>query len=352
MESTLDDISEILEFIRTYAAAQKADVWRIEEDYTRIKRSTGVLSWTQGRRELYLIRWRDRNGAVHFLCTREPRLHEDMIFQASVEREELELAAPRTDKLEVPVYDPSWELVPVYDRYSALPEDVVEYEEILRRNFYVNSVGMKERYRETLFRARYEREGFDFETYARRFEELLKADILEGSTRADLAVFHPKATFKLFFSLLERLGKGKKFHPPPEIFLYDDPSIAYGMGSFPFDSGGFIPSRIYILKEGKVQTPSPRFYVRAEPEEFPEKNWANLQFESPFYHPKKFIVIYDLQPFPDFALAFSSGGEIRLDSEVVLLKGFVGKYREGWYIGKPFIKSDFLVFDLHKIRLD
>lgn len=352
MESILNELSEILHFVKTYAEAQKADVWKVEEDYTQVRRKAGVLSWSQGRREYYLIRWRDRNGAVHFLYSREPKMHEDMIFQASVEKDDLILAGPRINKVEVPIYDPFWEMIPVYDRYSSLPEEVVEYEETLRRNFYANSSGMKGHYRETLFRARYNEGIFDFDVFARRFEEISKVESVKGSNKGRIAVFHPKASFKLFLAFLERLRKGTRFNPPAEVFLYDDPSIPYGTGSFPFDSGGFAPFRISILKEGKIHTSSPHFYVRTGPEEFPGKNWANLKFESPFYHPERFIVIYDLQPFPNFVLAFSSGGELRLDSEIALFKGFLGKYKEGWYIGKPFIKSDFLVFDLNKIKLD
>ncbi len=342
-------MKEMLEFMEKLrrAGAGRVDIWKIKEERTEVEGGEG-FSWVQRSRKGYAVRWLDREGAVNFLFSEELRFDDSFFRRAQSQRGTLLLGGPSSAP-EVSVYDPSFHLSSAYDRFQELPEEVSFYAETLRENFYCNSQGFEGHFRESLFEMEWHQNSHRFSAVSRRFEDLLRTSSIEGAQeKAEVAVLHPAASFQLLLNFLASPPAEEQL--PENLTLLEDPTLPFGAGSFPFDASGFPAARRELVVEGRVLSLQPAFNLRPSIEEPPEKGWTNLLLQAPEVRPSTFVLIYELHFFPGLVLASSSCGQLKLKRDVLSFKGYLGRYRDGWFIGPPYIKSDFLVFDLKALQ--
>ncbi len=340
---------EMLDFMERLkrAGAVKVDIWKIKEERTEIGGGE-AFSWLLRSRKGYAVRWLDKGGVLNFLFSEQLGFEENFFRKAESQRATLPLAAPSAFP-DVEVYDPSIHLSSAYDRFQQLPDDVGFYTEILRENFYCNSEGFEGQFRESLFEIEWQQGSYSFSAVSRRFEDLLNLTFIEGSLkRTDVAVLHPAASFQLLLHFLSSPPADEQL--PENFTLLEDPTLLFGAGSFPFDASGFPSAKRELVRGGRVVNLSPVFNLRTSIEEPPEVGWSNLVLEAPQITPAEFVLIYELHFFPGLVVANSSCGQLKLKRDILKFQGYLGHYKEGWFIGPPYVKSDYLVFDLKVLQ--
>ncbi len=204
-----------------------------------------------------------------------------------------------------------------------------------RKVLLMNTRGGEASYAESLYSFKASLHEEEFWVWSRRRDFPLT---LRGNGGRNL-VLHPLASFKLVKLILS----GKTNLKGAEFTIEEDPSLDFGPGSFPFDASGREMKKRVIFKKGKIKARKPIHLLRPAPQSPPVTGWTNIVLKVPTASSPSFTLVVNLRFYGEITqLVLEDGREREMKTEN-LLRSICGKIQEGFFIGPPFIKSDYLL---------
>ncbi len=318
---------KIIEYLQS--EGYEGDVLAFKEERISVKRELG-LKMGFSRRGGFSTRWRESRKGVFFHFSTSPAINPERAFIIS---EAVELPLPsRIRKSAVKLRDERG--LPVGEEIE-FPDWIFEFGGIERSLLIQNTRGAKSNYSETLFFFRGEIAGEELFAWSR------KRDFPKNiqSPGGKYLVLHPLASFKLIRTLLSGEINIKGF--PASII--ENPAIDYAPGSHPFDASGRDMKRRLVFKKGKIKAQKPIHLLRKTPDSPPSLGWTNIIMELPTVSCDYFILVLNLKVYGTITELITEDGKIREINTDTLLSSVSGKIRDGWFIGPPFIKSDYIL---------
>ena len=307
----------------------EGDVLAFKEKSLTVKRGLGVKIGFS-RRSGFSTRWRESGKGVFFHFSTSPVFNPERAFIIS---EAVELSLPsRVRKSSVKLRDKRG--LPLGEELE-FPDWIFEFGGRERTVILQNTRGAQAEYSETLFYFRGEIAGEELFIWSRKrdFPENLQ------SPGGKYMVLHPLASFKLVKTLLSGKINIKGF--PASII--ENPAIDYAPGSYPFDASGRDMKRRLVFKKGKIKAQKPIHLLRKSPDSPPALGWTNIVMELPTVPCDHFTLVLNLRTYGTVTELITEDGRVREINTDVLLSSVSGKVRDGWFIGPPFIKSDYIL---------
>lgn len=333
MESLYEKAHAIIEELKKREL--EGEVWAFAEKKSLLYRSK-IHRVLVGKDRGFAIRWRKERGGGFFFFSKDGRFDPDS-YQMLIS-DTINFPLPSSVKSNnVVVKDPAG--ITLLREDLELSDNIVEYSEVERKVVLFNTRGLKGDYTETLFRYRYEEVPmfqYDVWTRKRSFINPLKG-IEEGKI-----VLHPVVTYRVLSYLLSSQRKNFK---ELQFSIVENPERDYAPGSYPFDAIGMEMKRRAIFRRGKFVSRAPVNYFRLEPALPPRIFWSNIELELPRVECDEFRIIKRIYIFKE-EVALGEDGEIIIKGGInELVSRIVGKIADGWYLGPPFIKSDYLLLE-------
>lgn len=307
----------------------EGDVLAFKEERITAQKEVG-LKIGFSKRSGFSTRWRENRRGVFFHFSTSPLLNPERAFLIS---EAVELSLPsRIRKSPVKLSDERG--LPLGEELD-FPDWIFEFGGTERKLFLQNTRGAKAEYSETLFYFRGEIAGEELIIWSRKrdFPENLR------SPGGKYMVLHPLASFKLVRALLSGKINIKGF--PASIT--ENPAIDYAPGSYPFDASGRDMKRRLVFKKGKIKAQKPIHLLRKSPDSPPSLGWTNIVMELPEVNCDYFTLVLNLRVYGTLTELVTEEGKVREVNTETLLSSARGKIRDGWFIGPPFIKSDYIL---------
>ncbi|GEM_PF-2310268 len=312
----------------------EGEVWAYKEWWAVLER--GRLSRAHaGRAKGFALRWKKERGGSFFAFSHNGKV--DFDTYPMIISEPVSFPLPSTIKKgEVLVQDPSG--ITRLKEGPQLPEEVVEYKELERKVVLLNTKGLRGEYAETLFGYTYYEEGLEYTVWTRKrgFIHPLKGN---GGKKI---VLHPLVTYRIISYLLS--SKNRNFREF-QFSITENPEKDFAPGSFPFDAIGLEMKRRPIFRKGKFVSRSPVNYHRLTPDSPPILYWSNLEINLPRVSCDDYSIIRKIYIFKN-EVALGEEGEIVINGGIKeLLSRIAGKIADGWFLGPPYIKSDYLLLE-------
>ncbi len=282
------------------------------------------------RRAGFSTRWNKEKAGVFFLFTTSPTVNFNHGFMIG---ENWELRLPSYIKKN-PVKIRDERGLP-YGEELEFPTWIEGFSALERKVFLLNTKGGEASYTETLYSFRASLHGEEFSIWSRIRDFPLN---LQGNGGRNL-VLHPFASFKLVKFILS----GKATLKGVEFTVEEDPSLDYGPGSFPFDASGREMKKRTIFRKGKIKARKPIHLLRPTPDSPPTTGWTNIILNLPPVSCSSFTLAINLRFYGEITQILLENGTEREMKTEDLLRSIQGKIQDGFFIGPPFIKSDYIL---------
>ncbi len=329
MESLYKGSNILLEELREKEI--EGEVWAFKEKWAEIERGRPERI-AAGKEHGFALRWRKERGGTFFQYTHEANLSFD--YYPLIISEPVDFPLPSVNKSsKVLIHDPGGI---TFLKGLRLPEDVVYYREVERSVSLMNTKGYRGEYKETSFLYTYREGDLEYNVWTRKRKRINPLRERYGRK----LVLHPVVTYKLINYILSSNIPNLK---DVQISILENPKINFAPGSYPFDAIGMEMKKREIFKKGKLLSKKPVHYLRFYPESPPSLQWTNIEVSLPYVNCEDYSIIKDMYIFRESislkgekTYTFSGGIEN-------LLKRIEGKIADGWFIGPPFIKSDYIL---------
>ncbi len=318
---------KILEEIK--ALGWEGDVLAFAEERVEVQGGweTRIVS---GSRTGFSTRWNKEKAGVFFLFSTSPAVNFNHGF---IIGENWELRLPSyIRKSPVKIRD---ERGLPYGEEIEFPSWIEGFSALGRKVLLLNTRGGEGSYTETLYSFKASLGGEQFLIWSRIRD--FPPDF-HGNGGRNL-VLHPLASFKLIKFILS----GRTTLKGVEFTVEEDPSLDYGPGSFPFDASGREMKRRTIFKKGKVKARKPIHLLRMSPDSPPTTGWTNIILKLPQVSCSSFTLAVNLRFYGEITQLLLENGKEREMKTEDLLRSIQGKVRDGFFIGPPFVKSDYIL---------
>jgi len=332
MEKLYKRSEQLLEELRKREL--EGEVWAYKERWAILERRH-LTRARAGRGMGFALRWKKERGGSFFAFSNNGRVPFDTYPMFISEPVSFPLPSS-VKKSGVLVHDPGG--VTHLKNGPQLPDEVVQYRELERRVVLINTKGLKGEYTETLFGYTYDEDGLEYTVWTRK-RELLHP--LKGN-RGKRMVLHPVVAYRLISYLLS--SKNRNFKEL-QFSISENPERDFAPGSLPFDAIGLEMKRRAIFRKGKFSSRSPVNYFRLKPDSPPILCWSNIEMNLPRVSCEDYSIIRKIYIFKN-EVALGEEGKIVIQGGIKeLLSRIAGKIADGWFIGPPYIKSDYLLLE-------
>lgn len=312
----------------------EGEVWAYKEWWAILERRR-LYRARAGKGMGFALRWKKERGGNFFAFSNDGKVAFDTYPMIISDPVNFPLPSS-VKKGEVLVRDPGG--VTRLKRSPQLPEEVVEYRELERRVLLINTKGLRGEYTETLFGYTYDEDGLKYTVWTRKRELIHPLKGNEGKR----IVLHPVVSYRLISYLL--YSKNRNFKEL-QFSISENPERDLAPGSLPFDAIGLEMKRRAIFRKGKFTSRTPVNYFRLKPDSPPIPYWSNIEMNLPRVSCEDYSIIKKIYIFKN-EVALGEEGKIVIQGGVrELLSRIVGKIAEGWFLGPPYIKSDYLLLE-------